>query len=212
MATRQKSSTSKAAKSPGKQAKTSSQPSSGNLKGLRQAQPSATPTSGPSALPAGATSALAIYIFEHEDFSFGKFCVFADEKQVYVIPTPATANLIPNMAKGLTYKVFPDMKECPIKIMSLARRDHVLLSKVEIPTCEDYKSAPYFRCKVTVAKSTALHANFHLLSLGVNNVIQIPFSGMPDTLLLNDKEEYSVNVAFTTRSIRDRPNLPSTTF
>ena len=149
---------------------------------------------GPSAQPAGATSALAIYIFEHDDQSHGKFCVFADEKQVFVIPTPATANLIPNMAKGLTYKVFPDMKDCPIKIMSLARRDHVLLSKVEIPTFEDYKSAPYFRCKVTVAKSTTLHANFQLLSLGVN--IQIPFSVMPDTLLLKEKEEHFVNVAF----------------
>ena len=150
---------------------------------------------------------MAIYIYEHDDHSHGKFRVFTNDKQVFVIPTPATANLIPSMAKGLSYKVFLDARECPIRIPNLARLDHVLLAKVEIPTSDDYKSAPYFRCKVTVAKSTALHANFQLLSLGVN--IQIPFQVIPDTLHLKGNEDHSVNVAFTTRFIRtDRASAP----
>ena len=137
------SSSSKAFK-PGKQAKTSSQPSNGNLNGHRPSQPSAAPISGPSALPAGTTSVLAIYIFERDDHSHGKFDVFTNGKQVFVIPTSATANLIPSMAKGLSYKVFLDQNDCPIKILSLARLDHVLFSKIEIPTYDDYKSAPYY--------------------------------------------------------------------
>ena len=204
MANRQKSSL-KASKPIGNRAKTSSQPSNGNLSrlGLRAIQQSsaAAPISGPPAQPAGTTSALAIYIFEHDDHSHGKFCVFANDKRVFVIPTPAVTNMTPTMTKGLTYKVFLDVSDCPIKIMSLARLDHVLLSKVEIPTSDDYKSAPYFCCRVSVAKSTALHANFQILSLNHVN-IQIPFNVIPDTLFLKDKDEHFVNVAFTTRSIR----------
>ena len=69
---------------------------------------------------------MAIYIYEHDDHSHGKFRVFTNDKQVFVIPTPATANLIPSMAKGLSYKVFLDARECPIRILSLSRLDHVL--------------------------------------------------------------------------------------
>ena len=196
MASSQKSSL-KASKHYGNRAKTSSLPVTGSLNNLRATSNSAGATGGPPAQPAG-TSVLAIYIFEHVD-SNEKYRVFADAKQVYVIPTPAVFNLTSTMTKGLTYKVFPDKMDCPTKIPGFARLDQILLSKVEIPTADDYKSAPHFRCRVTVAKSTALHANFQILSLGVN--LQIPFQVIPGTLFLKGIEEHNVNVAFTTRTI-----------
>jgi hypothetical protein len=58
---------------------------------------------------------MVIYIYEHDDHSHGKFSVFTNDKQVFVILTSATANLIPSMVKGLFYKVFLDARECPIK-------------------------------------------------------------------------------------------------
>ena len=76
MASRQNSSL-KASKPFGNRAKTTSQPSNGHLNRPRTLQPSAAaaPTSGPSAQPAG-PSAMAIYIYEHDDHSHGKFRVF----------------------------------------------------------------------------------------------------------------------------------------
>ena len=204
MATGQKSSSSKASKPIGNRAKTSSQPSNGNLSTLRGPltfAAHAAPGNSQPAQPAVPTSMLAIYIYEHDDHSLGKFCVFAGENQVFVIPSPAVPNnLISTLAKGLSYKVFLSKNECSLKIQSLARLEHLLLSKIEIPTQDDYKSAPYFRCRVTVAKSTALHANFQLLTLGVN--IQVPFDVIPDTLALKGKDEHNIRVAFTTRFIR----------
>ena len=178
MASSQKSSL-KASKPSGNRAKTSSLPVNGSLNNPRATSNSAGANGGPPAQPAG-TSVLAIYIFEHAD-SNAKYRVFADAKQVYVIPTPAVFNLTSTMTKGLTYKVFPDIMDCPTKIPGFARLDQILLSKVEIPSADDYKSAPHFRCRVTVAKSTALHANFQILSLGVN--LQIPFQVIPGALL-----------------------------
>ena len=212
-----------AAKRSGTRPLNSSQPIFGNLAHKKSANsvqapqvPQAPTSSGPAqtARPAPAASVLAIYLFEHDDPT-GNHFVFFDEKQVYVIPTSTVSNLLSNgMAKGLTYKVFPSTEDFTIQTHGLLRFDHVLLLKIEVPTFDDYKKAPYFHCSVTVSRSTDLHANFCLLATQGRCNVQVPFAVMPEALRLKGNNELTVKAAFTTRTVktRDSPSRRSRIF
>ena len=202
-----------AAKRSGTRQLNPSQPSFGNLANKKSANSGQaphvpqTPTSSglaQTAQPDPAASVLAIYLFEHDDPT-GNHYVFFDEKQVFVIPTQSVSNLLSNgMAKGLTYKVFPSTVECTITTHGLLRFDHVLLLKIEVPTFDDYKKAPYFHCRVTVSRSTDFHANFCLLATQGRCNVQVPFEVMPEALRLKGNDELTVKVAFTTRTVKTR--------
>ena len=188
-------------------------PAKGSIPGLKKSQLPA--SNGQYVQPTSTVSSvLAIYLFEQEDTSSGKFhCVFFDEKRVYVIPTLAISSfIVDNMVKGLTYKLYLGSSGPPsVSVHNLDRFEHILATKVEIPTIDSFDKAPYFLCKVTVSKGTERHANFQLLKVGPCN-IQIPFNVLPVALALKSvHDEHIIKVAFTTRNIKTRASQTGST-